>query len=144
MIDPKELRIGNWINANSSGRDVQLSVIDQNETISVLSAKGNSVGRFELSEFSPIPITHEWLERFGFEKTTIETGMPSGRATEYKIKVVDRKTLLVVWFDPLEIEICQYFSEQTILFDHIKNVHQLQNLYFAITGTELEKKAYKV
>lgn len=69
----------------------------------------------------PIILTNEWLINFGFKET--------------------KENKKIKWFtkDRLDIVLGE---ENFIVFDHlviknIKYVHQLQNLYFAFTGSEL-------
>ena len=81
----------------------------------------------KIEEINPIPITEEWLLKFGFEKNHkhgIEnyvfidfTYYPSNN----QVKIFDR------------FGGCIYV--ENILF-----VHQLRNLYFALTQTELQTK----
>ncbi len=73
---------------------------------------------------APIPITPEWLERLGFTK--------------------HHRGNLVLGMGYFELEFAikngwLYLSrnEYEDMLSHIKYVHQLQNLYFAITGQEL-------
>ena len=68
----------------------------------------------------PIPITPEILEKFGFEKTDQFTFSKSG------IKLTPIRDL--------------YFRAQFPIKADIKHLHQLQNLYFALTGEELTFK----
>jgi len=80
-------------------------------------------------DYRPIPLTPEWLERFGFGKC--EDHVMSIKCT-----------------DEIFIEYDYHFNRCFIVFDtsddynckciqHIQYVHQLMNLYFALTGTEL-------
>ena len=69
--------------------------------------------------FEPIPLTEEWLVRLGFKKLTQGGSI-------YKVK-----DFHVQDFSQLGIYECNNHIE-------IKYVHQLQNLYFALTGQELE------
>jgi hypothetical protein len=81
-----------------------------------------------------IPLNRNWLLRFGFLKTKygyeldhFET--PMGRpyfTLEYSI---DHKLMQIYPLDEGRMDL-----------SHINYVHQLQNLYFAITGQELELK----
>jgi len=66
----------------------------------------------------PIPINAEWLLKFGFEKA------------------------LNGWWCPDEVVSYKegYAGFGTNTYTQIKHVHQLQNLYFALTGKELEIK----
>ena len=76
-------------------------------------------GWVQLSRCEPILLTEEWLVRFGFEKLTKGGSI-------YKLK-----DFHVQDFSPLGIYECNNHIE-------IKYVHQLQNLYFALTGEELK------
>ena len=75
----------------------------------------------DLSDVSPLFLTEEWLVKFGFEK-------PMNGS----------------WFsnDKLEIDLSngfRVFLLGGVKSIEIKHVHQLQNLYFALTGEELTK-----
>jgi len=72
-------------------------------------------------EFEPIPLTEEWLERFGFEEDD-SVGW---------LKRFDKS-------DSFFIDLSfMYWGENSVKLTH---VHQLQNLYFALTGEELTIK----
>lgn len=93
-------------------------------------------GLANLEDFRPIPLTEEWLKDFGFEKSVdkYQEGISYGLEAEFGIHIV---------FADGDINYCSlYQNYQLIDFftGHIKYVHQLQNLYFALTGKELEKK----
>jgi len=123
-MEARELRIDSWIQVTALiKRDVP-----QTREVQVTSKT------FELCEkypekHSPIPLTEEWLEKFGFEK---------------------EKTLNIFWawnLDRLRIskleenDICDVtYTTIGDLYLTIQSVHQLQNLYFALTGQELEIK----
>ena len=69
----------------------------------------------------PIPLTEEWLLKFGFEKLegwddTFFFQLNNVQITDYNVSG------------------CDYDSF------NIRHVHQLQNLYFALTGEELKLK----
>ena len=68
------------------------------------------------NEFKPIPLTEEWLLRFGFEIT---------RNFQTKDRFQTHKQDGIIWF------------EYGYIVVELKHVHQLQNLYFALTGQEL-------
>jgi len=81
------------------------------------------------NDVSPIPLTEEWILKFGFEKEFehifIFPNNMSIRIVGYawNIQMFD---LCCEWYDtPIR---------------SIKYIHQLQNLYFALTGEELELK----
>ena len=84
--------------------------------------------------FEPIPLTEEWLTKFGFEKDDVNTyihySLPSGTG---------------IYFESgndwnfNDANICGDYDECI----HVKlpqYVHQLQNLYFSLTGKELTIK----
>jgi hypothetical protein len=75
-----------------------------------------------ISKIKPIPITEEWLLKFGFEKSGIFNQL-------YRLNDV---TLYCS-----EKEIFMYTGVNDL---NIKYIHQLQNLYFALTGNELKIK----
>ena len=114
-----ELRIGNLIKQPTLGGTLTVDWM----IIEIIS----KLGDFYDSE--PIPLTEEWLLKFGFENRI--------RDNTYKLKnfgkfIFDRE---MGWlsFYPAGL-MCG------MRCDFIKHVHQLQNLYFALTGTELEIK----
>jgi len=69
----------------------------------------------------PISLTENLLERFGFSKI----------AGNYEIN--NGITNLVFHKD----EINEVIEGQWKTYSHIKSIHQLQNLWFALTGEEL-------
>lgn len=110
-MDIRELRIGNYIKLMLNDEDFKLIQVTLND----LEVIDNKKGIFE-----PIPITEEWLLKFGFEKTPLGYFKKDG-------------IILVV--EDFYYE-CLLGSVAKIL----KYIHQLQNLYFALTGKELEIK----
>lgn len=81
----------------------------------------------QISNYEPMPITEEWLLKFGFEKSTLD-GDNTWLNLRYRYltfssdeSVEFKKVYLTV--SRMDI-ICEY-------------VHELQNLYFALTGEEL-------
>jgi hypothetical protein len=76
-------------------------------------------------DYTPIPLTEEWLLKFGFKPKMIETEYYSFWKIGHLGARYDKKTH--------EVEITYIGA----FLKHIKNVHQLQNLYFALTGEEL-------
>jgi hypothetical protein len=120
----EELRLGNLVsNMNPRHNDSILIIesIGDNHEVNVFYRK------YLLSELEPIPLTEEWLLKFGFKwKGLIAKGRyltlftPCGKALVFK----DNYFI----FSGVTIEI------------QIKYVHQLQNLYFALTGEELTLK----
>lgn len=81
-----------------------------------------------LSELEPIPLTEEWLVRAGFSLTVSATYSTGGK--------VDFNVYFKDGFTYNSIQNCWWFNG--VLPNQPKYLHQLQNLYFALTGEELE------
>jgi hypothetical protein len=113
-----EVRIGNWVEIEYS-KEVRYTTI-QPSCFSV------NIDKFYL----PIPLDEDWLLKFGFEKSE-----ELFRLDKYWVEFRN--------FDSCGIRVlfgCFQFQKIYITksVDTIKYVHQLQNLYFAITGSELQ------
>lgn len=124
-ITAMELRIGNLV--LFAGLVNEISVVSK-QSVQFETGGGNV---FELQHLSSIPLTPEWLERFGFRyKNPGAGGQDSWAGYGYwalsgnnDFNLIGTKSGTV------------YFQR---CWDwHIKSVHQLQNLYFALTGSEL-------
>jgi hypothetical protein len=79
------------------------------------------------SKIKPIPLTEEWLIKLGFQYDTI---------TYYQ---QDYTGILIADGDDDEFDLF-FGSIKNRIFVGIKYVHQLQNLYFALTDKELTIK----
>jgi hypothetical protein len=121
-----ELRIGNLVERN--GKIYEVSSIHADDTIRLFNKdKIASIGCFSLKEVNPIPITEEWLFKLGFKKDT---------KYDWELKV--NGVLFYGMCDdsqPVNTGITILNLPNSII--NIKHVHQLQNLYFALTGEEL-------
>jgi len=79
----------------------------------------------------PIPLTKEWLLKFGFLHS---------HSQWYELRSLD------LWCDAFNIDLKQgiltatYNNNEEMIVKPMLHVHQLQNLYFALTGNELEIK----
>jgi hypothetical protein len=120
----EELRLGNLVsNMNPRHNDSILTIesIGDNHEVNVFYRK------YLLSELEPIPLTEEWLLKLGFKNNSMNTYniLLQGFLLEYNLQhnVVDAVNKV-------------HFN----LNIPVKYVHQLQNLYFALTGEELTKQ----
>ncbi|MEI6947389.1 hypothetical protein V9K67_09375 [Paraflavisolibacter sp. H34] len=113
MIPLQELRIGNWILDDTSGEVYQIR-------------KGMDIDSHS-NGFSPIPITPELLAKCGFtfhdyfkiwQKNKPEPGTGPDMELDPDFWVLD-------------------FSKHRIGVE-LKGLHQLQNLYFLLKGSELK------
>lgn len=114
-MEAKELRIGNWIRFHDKAprplREIQIEGIKRDR----LKYRNSFESMYCYVE--GIPLTEEWLIKFGFEK--------QGMAFINFSFVVDKWTegqLMYGWMGG---------------YIEIKHVHQLQNLYFVLTNKEL-------
>lgn len=129
-MDAKELRIGNWLNiVDPSFGKIETSIsADVICDIEKMQANGKPI------PYAPIPLTEEWLLKFGFYENNgvftlsrkHELGHEFG---DFHVSTYD-STQMKVWRGERYVGIigsCGF-------------VHKLQNLYFALTGQELEIK----
>ena len=82
--------------------------------------------------YEAIPFTEDWLSKFGF---TVITEGSTGRAYAYIINNSFSSDLVFTFWNKSKYK-GKIFRNDL----EIKSVHQLQNLYFSLTGEELEFK----
>lgn len=136
-MEPKEFRIGNLVYRIDRTKEIHLPIEIPMKVLNIglfyseichadLSPheveKWQEVKNFDLS---PIRLTEEWLVKLVFKSSNLKT------VKEGRYLVIDGAFLTV--FD----DGVHYMGRS---FNHIKYVHQLQNLFFAITGKELTLK----
>lgn len=115
-----DLRIGNYVHINQN--TTQVDVIDYNQVIAT------EWGLIELKYVKPIPLTEECLINFGFE--LINNDFFRSRNSE----------LCLYWTVNKNKMIPEYNNKRLVIWYDFQYVHQLQNLYFALTGEELTIK----
>lgn len=119
-MEAKELRIDNWFDPYySEAKQATLS------DISTINIAENDERYQNVSK--PIPLTEEWLVKLGFESQ--KTSHTDRMVYWSRCITIEYLKSGSVWITILGIKrkdwnICRY-------------VHQLQNLYFALTGEEL-------
>lgn len=122
MIPANELRIGNWVNFDTHNGVMPMRIESiRKEAISACF----EVSYFDDEKTSPIPLTPEVLEKCGFDYT----------------ESLHRLGELEIGYDNEDFMLMQYslrYKKAIIL--KVKYLHQLQNLYFALTGEELTVK----
>lgn len=126
MIDKKELRSGNIVNVPHG--DIVIDFLMQEGVHLVDGCGGN------WQSLEPVPLSPEWLERLGFVKL---------EGTTYSKTVKWNDPELKHHNPPFDLD---YFNESMFIWFNdfmnrkVETVHELQNLYFALTGTELTLK----
>ena len=114
-MNANELRLGNLVRSKYNG----ISKVDQiGSSINSEYVGGRSLdGNYWENSCLPIPLTAEWLEAFGFKENTT-SWTKFCKYCHLKLKKTTGKRLMIGSLQ-------------------VKHVHQLQNLYFALTGEEL-------
>ena len=97
--------------------------------ITVYPKGSESLGRRSIHDFQPIPLTDEWLIKFGFE-ADIDGDCTLGTILYYGQSRNPYKRGKALWIACDE----DYFYDFPT---SVQYVHQLQNLYYALTGEEL-------
>jgi hypothetical protein len=136
MIQANKLRIGNWVRSNLTKREFQITA----EDIVYIN--------IDPSVVSPIPLTEERLLNFGFEQKnglicsfSIDvTGITRSKSEEISLsRNTDKSSYWYLYFrqgDNTEKSLF-HKNDLVLLQRKLESVHQLQNLYFALTGQEL-------
>ena len=134
-MDAKELRIGNLVKDHLS-RTQKVHEVRNDSYICYLS--NGSKLKYKLNTTKPIPLTEQWLLDFGFEKS--EKGSVSIQFNIGENPLTKDWIMQLVWLKTLP----DYNLEESLFyrngFHKLYYVHQLQNLYFALTNTELTIK----
>lgn len=134
MISANELRVGNWITYNPLSVDegteivpLQISCVDKEVGVILDDGFTNC---YTWDEILPIPITPEILEKCGFNSVSRnEDG-----TYNYWSKQMDASV------DYEDENLFRYRIHERVRTKSITSLHQLQNLYYALTGTELTYK----
>lgn len=144
MIDAKELRIGNFIRWRLGGGQLitgRAHAIEKHKI--AIGEDENGIGYMLLQGIEPIPLTEEWLLKFGFEQELLEEENPSEGYfyslalsddvyCDLEILSGDRSGFMEVYLFPYDDNF------------RFKYVHQLQNIYFVLTGKELTYEKHTV
>jgi len=141
MMKANEFRIGNLVINNDiiykvvsiDEEGIMADPVSQKHTIDV-----NIRGLVK-----PIPLTEEWLFRFGFVSDNYEfqetyyIDISTNERYDYQtfIQAIDMGGYVNIYIKELEREHEKYFSNAFI--KRVTHIHTLQNLYFALTGEDL-------
>ena len=136
-MEVRELRVGNLINQGVAYGNMEVSGYELYQF--TLYKNGGSVADY-YEQWKPAPLTEEWLLKFGFE---LDGEQINGK---YYIK---QFALNSGYRDFLSISdkgagylflLTSNYEKESVLPFPYKYVHQLQNLYFALTNKELTIK----
>ena len=112
-LQARELRIGNWVEFIQPKKGMYTTV--ESSTFSINIEKS----------FKPIPLTEEWLERFGIERDSYDRRKFHFLGVQIYIFPDGR-----IVFNP----------ESGSIYLELDYVHTLQNLYFLFKNEELTLK----
>ena len=123
MSKAEDLRLNNWVEIKDQG----VKTYAQVEGIGNLQQVAGQL--WSIEELEPIPLTEEWLKRFGFKLPAHSWIGDKFHLSEYGEG--SKHPNGGVWVVAM--------NKNNAIISEIQYVHQLQNLYFAITGEELNQ-----
>lgn len=143
MIKSNELRIGNWINFSYTHKKVitrpcSVAILDRDFLL--VNDKGDYLSLYyETDSIQPIPLSGELLVKCGFEKRKLkewdEFILPIGDDLwVIQISIANDDKII---YSVLMANGGYDDAGEKDLSALCKYLHQLQNLYFALTNTEL-------
>jgi hypothetical protein len=142
-----ELRIGNYVTDDDGVSIYSVARVEtwnNGDDFNVYVLELGRKERYLEGDFKPITLTEEWLLKFGFNKIVYDSE-ETGYSVEYNLEV--NKDIFISYLDDFS---CAIFASEErrskdfgVLpkWEAIRYVHQLQNLYFALTGEELTFKS---
>jgi len=122
-MEARELRIGNYVQTPLKIIQIIVSVSEGECEID-----GSEFGKsyFDVDDLEPVSLTEEWLLKFGFDNKEFECNQH------------------IYFFDsPVRFMRRQLNSSRHQFLANLEYVHDLQNLFYALTGQELEIKELK-
>jgi hypothetical protein len=134
MINVNELRIGNRIEAVAQMGNYYMNMTEHNFTS--LANDPNCA--------NPIPLTPEILQKCGFEEKELPSNFANGQ-NGMKISIRDSAKRYLLLTPVGAHYLCAIYSSDNVFnlqsIGFVYNLHQLQNLYFAITKMELNTQS---
>jgi len=133
IMKVEELRIGNLLYWVISPEVKKLHPVLQINTVYINDEIPNN--------YEPIPLTEEWLLKLGFKKVVYKSTHPD--FTDETCYELEYKEFFISYADDFSMTL--FVSKKTQDdelgicpdFKNMRYVHQLQNLYCALTGEEL-------
>ncbi len=125
-IKASDLRLGNWV--SKEGENVKVYAIQQD----MISYKNHHYSG--ISFFEPIPITPDILIKCGFRETENDFFIYLNKHELNTDKIMFSKH-----YNFIRVEFSGRRPTPGLL-KHIKYLHQLMNLFYTLTNTEIEYK----
>jgi|SRR5580704_15183167 hypothetical protein len=142
MINPKELRMGNWLYFKTAPTGIfefhqvvstdPAAVKISNHPFPSVKAQENFPGCVEYRHIDPIPLTSVILEALGFKINRASFNYSESSSHEQTIITYSKGWFMLVYYSTGEFSFMGW--------QKFKYVHNLQNLYYELTGEELEIK----
>jgi hypothetical protein len=134
-MQSSDYRIGNWVKRPLSVEDFyisplvpdQIKAIQVDKTVLFSKPDDKTDSNIPLRQLRGIELTEEWLKKFGFlnvgsERTHVWQKVTQGKPN-FDLKTRDDGAL------------CAFTSKHSGI--PVTHVHQLQNMYFELTGEEI-------
>lgn len=134
MINSNDLRIGNWVNCTKNS--LSFEILELRELYVTLIKENMSCN---YSDLQPVPLTSEMLSSIGFKKVVcyymeikkglnLEIGLNNPQNEYYCLLRQSNRTT----------NMPNLYDDVVLFYSSLKYVHQLQNLYYTLTNSELE------
>jgi len=123
-MNAHELRNGNWLHSELTNKDFQVNPDD---------IRSIWLG-YDRGMVKTIPLTEEWLLKFGFSDKDYKNGYIG---KDFKSGGMILDFVLSKPFSKGEWNNTYTFDFDGHRFSKMEFVHELQNLFFALTGNEL-------
>lgn len=134
VVDVKQLRLGNWLQSfiimdDGTGHISKRCIMPFRVDLKTMEILSDSQGR-HFATMEPISLSPELLEKAGFEM------MPNS----FMASKVIRAGFRIGYHNgnASECSLFQHGIEFPLAAGQVKYLHSLQNLYFALSGEELE------
>lgn len=135
-----ELMLDNYVFENYSGIMIVKRIFEDELYLKNANKDFKAIGSYSIEAINPIPLTEDWLQKFGFiirDKTySLNYG---GESRRYALlEKYSGNNSFILYFHERFGETLFNINDGFKRGDHaIKYVHQLQNLFFALTNNEL-------
>lgn len=141
MIQARDIRIGNWVSISENNEHPKYRCVSQIKNRGIVFHDLEHSGHFLFEKLSPIPLTNEILEKCGFELSNkdLETYniKYTGECTIQDLEFYQSRDISTIIRQWENYEDSTNNNYRYISLYNIKYLHQLQNLYYALTGEEL-------
>lgn len=128
-MEAKELRIGNWVNLYDDFNS-EVTGLTNTKKVWCVNNPTNEGCAWYADKINPIPLTEEWLLKFGFEEEEEQDEL-------LDTLMFSKDNITRVEFSNKHRQLYWHDNYSSIYHIELIYVHQLQNLYFFLTGEEL-------